>query len=110
MVQKTRKLESKKLKEGLEKYLQNIEYDELTKTERGALLITGEGKAKKSGIPVVFAVGVFNASPEQLAGAAFVADKNIEDQYKEAVRYMCQTIRGEKDFTEKEHEVAKPVS
>ena len=38
------------------------------------------------------------------------ADKNIEDQYKEAVRYMCQTIRGEKDFTEKEHEVAKPVS
>ena len=100
----------KKVKEGLEKYLQNIEYDELTKTERGALLLTGEGKARKTGIPVVFAVGVFNASPEQLAGAAFVADKNVEDQYKEAVRYMCQTIRGEKDFTEKEHEVAKPVT
>jgi hypothetical protein len=99
-----------KVKEGLGKYLQNIKYDELTKTERGALLLTGEGKAKKSGIPVVFAIGIFNASPEQLAGAAFVSDKNIEDQYKEAVRYMCQTIRRANDFTVEEHKVAKPVT
>jgi hypothetical protein len=99
-----------KVKEGLGKYLQNIQYDELTKTERGALLLTGQGKAKKTGIPIVFAIGIFNASPEQLAGAAFVCDKNIEDKYKEAVRYMCQTIRGEKDFTEKEHKVAKPIT
>ena len=100
----------KKVKQGLEKYLQDIEYDELTKTERGALLITGTGKGKKTGIPVVFAAGVFEAGPGQLAGTAFVVDKNVEDHYKEAVRYMCQTIRGEKDFTEQEHEVAKPVS
>ena len=57
----------------------------------------------------MFAAGVFNTSPEQIAGVAFVVDKNVEEHYKEAVRYMCQTIRGEKDFTEKEHEVAKPV-
>ena len=90
----------KKVKQGLEKYLQNVEYDKITKTERGALLITGTGNGKKTNIPVVFAVGVFEAGPGQLAGTAFVVDKNAEDHYKEAVRYMCQTIRGEKDFTE----------
>jgi hypothetical protein len=97
-----------KVRQGLEKYLKDVEYDELTKTERGALLITGAGKGRKTGLPVVFAAGVFEAGPGKLAGTAFVVDKNLEDQYKEAVRYMCQTIRGEKDFTEK-HEVAKPV-
>ena len=99
----------KKVKQGLEKYLQNVEYDKITKTERGALLITGTGNGRKTNIPVVFAVGVFEAGPGQLAGTAFVVDKNAEDHYKEAVRYMCQTIRGEKDFTEQRHEAAKPV-
>jgi len=98
------------IKDRLEKYLQNVKFDEPTKTDRGALLITGSGDARKSSIPVVFAIGVFNASPDQLAAAAFVADKNVEDHYKEAVRYMCQTIRGEKDLTEQKHEVAKPIS
>ena len=98
-----------KAKQGLEKYLQDVEYDDLTKTERGALLITGTGKGKKTGLPVVFAAGVFDASPGQIAGVAFVTDKNAEEYYKEAVRYMCQTIRGEKDFTEKKQEVLKPV-
>ena len=99
----------KKIKQGLEKYLQDVEYDDITKTERGALLITGEGKAKKSGIPIVFAAGAFEAAPGQLAGTAFLVDKNSEDRYKEAVRYMCQTIRGGKDLTEQRHEAAKPV-
>jgi hypothetical protein len=96
-----------RVRQGIEKYLQDVQYDGLTKTERGALLVTGAGKARKSGIPVVFAAGIFEAGPGQLAGAAFIADQNAEDHYKEAVRYMCQTIRGEKDFT---HEVAKPIS
>jgi hypothetical protein len=99
-----------KVKQGLDKYLQDIEYDEPTKTERGAILITGTGKGRKTGLPVVFASGVFESGPGQIAGAAFVVDKNLEDHYKEAVRYMAQSIRGEKDFTAKEHEVAKPVS
>jgi hypothetical protein len=99
----------KTLKEQLGKSLDEIKYDAVTKTERGALLLTGEGKSKKTGIPVVFAIGVFNASPEQLAGAAFVADKNVEEHYKQAVRYMCQTIRGEKELSQQEREAAKPV-
>ena len=37
----------KKVKQGLEKYLKDIDYDDLTKTERGALLITGTGKGKE---------------------------------------------------------------
>jgi uncharacterized protein YcfJ len=97
-----------KIRQGLEKYLQNIDYDDPTKTEGGALVITGTGKGKK-GVDVVFAAGVFDAAPGQLAGVAFVVDKNVEDRYKEAARYICKTIRVEKDFTEQKHEVAKPI-
>ena len=50
-----------KVKQGLEKYLQDIKYDNLTKTKRGALVLTGTGKGKKSGVAVVFAAGVFDA-------------------------------------------------
>ena len=100
----------KKIKQGLEKYLKNIEYDDPTKTENGALLITGTGTGKKGGTDVVFAAGVLDAAPGQLAGAAFIVDKSVDDRYKEAVRYIVKTIRTGKDLTEQKHEVAKPVS
>ena len=100
----------KKIKQGLEKYLKDIDYDDLTKTDNGALLITGTGKGKKAGTDVVFAVAVFEAAPEQLAGVAFIVDKSLDDRYKEAAGYIVKTIRVEKDLTEKEHEVAKPIS
>jgi hypothetical protein len=100
----------KKIKQGLEKYLKNIEFDDLTKTERGALLITGTGKGKKAGTNVVFAVGVFEAAPKQLAGVAFIVDKSVDDRYKEAVRYIVKTIQVEKDLTGEKREVAKPIS
>ena len=45
---------------------------------------------------MVFAAGVFDAGPGKLAGVAFVVDENVEDRYKEAVRYICKTIRVEK--------------
>jgi hypothetical protein len=89
-----------KIKGELSKYLQNIQYDELTKTKRGALILTGTGKGKKAGADVVFAAGVFDAAPQQLAGAAFVVDKNVEDHYKEAVRCICQTIRTKSDLAQ----------
>ncbi len=88
----------KKAKQGLEKTLKDIKYDEPTETERGALVVTGTGKGKKAGVEVVFAVGVFESGKGQLAGAAFIVDKDVEDHYKETVRSICQTIRGEKDF------------
>ena len=81
-----------KVKQGLERYLKDIKYDDLTETKRGALVVTGTGKAKKSGVAVVFAAGVFVAGAGQLAGAAFVVDAGIEDHYKETVRQICQTI------------------
>jgi hypothetical protein len=99
----------KKIKQGLEKNLNDIEYDELTKTDRGALLITGTGKGKKAGADVAFAVGVFEAAPKQLAGVAFIVDKSVDDRYKEAARYIVKTIRTEKDLAGQKHEVAKPV-
>jgi hypothetical protein len=99
-----------KVKQGLDKYLQDISYDELTKTERGALLVTGTGKAKKSGVDVVFAAGVFDAGGGQLTGVAFVADKDVEEHYKETVKYICQTIRGEQDLNNQRREAAKPVT
>ena len=90
-----------KVKQGLEKYLQDIKYDNLTKTKRGALVLTGTGKGKKSGVAVVFAAGVFDTGAGQLAGAAFVVDARIEEHYKETVRQICQTIRVADQFAEK---------
>ena len=99
-----------RIKQELEKYLQNINYDDPAETKGGAQIITGTGKAKRAGVDVVFAAGVFDAAPGQIAGIAFVADKDLEDHYKEAARYICQTIRTGEDFTQQEHEVAKPVT
>ena len=65
----------------------------MTKTKRGALVVTGTGKGKKSGVAVVFAAGVLDAGAGKLAGAAFVVDARIEDHYKETVGQICQTIR-----------------
>jgi uncharacterized protein YcfJ len=90
-----------KVKQGLEKYLQDIKYDNLTKTKRGALVLTGTGKGKKSGVAVVFAAGVFDTGAGQFAEAAFVVDARIEEHYKETVRQICQTIRVADQFVEK---------
>jgi hypothetical protein len=87
-----------KVKEGLDKYLQDIKYDRLTETKGGASVLTGTGKAKKAGVDVVFAAGVFDAGNGQLAGAVFVVDSKIEDHYKETVRGICQTLRRAGDF------------
>jgi hypothetical protein len=89
-----------KVKQGLAKHLNNIQYDKETTTKGGALLVTGTGKGKKGGVDVVFAAGVFDAAPGQLAGAAFIVDEDIEQHYKETVRSICQTIHVEEDFEE----------
>jgi uncharacterized protein (TIGR03000 family) len=87
-----------KVKQGLEKFVKDIQYDDLTKTDAGSLVITGTGKGKKSGVDVVFAAGVLDAGSGQLVGAAFVVDKGVEDHYKETVRYICHTIRRTQDL------------
>ena len=99
-----------KIKQGLEKYLTDIDYDDITKTDNDALLITGTGKGKKAGTDVVFSAAVFDAAPGQLAGVAFVVDKNLDDRFKEAVSYIVQTIQVEKDLAGQKHEVAKPIT
>jgi hypothetical protein len=91
----------KKVKEGLEKYFQDIKYDEASETNGGTMVITGTGKTKKSGVEVAFAVGVFEAQKGQLAGAAFVVDEKMEDHYKETVRGICETLRRADDFAKK---------
>lgn len=89
---------AKKVQAGLENHLQNVEYDESSKTKGGALVITGTGKGKKKGVDVVFAAAVFDAGKGQLVGAAFVVDSKIEDHYKETVKGICQTLRRAADF------------
>jgi hypothetical protein len=91
----------KKLKAGLEVYLQDVKYDEPTETKGGATVITGTGKAKKAGVDVVFATAVFDVAKGQLGGAAFVVDAKIEDHYKETVRGICETLRRGDDFDKK---------
>jgi hypothetical protein len=88
----------KKVKEGIEKYLKDVKYDEPSQTKGGAVVITGTGKGKKAGVDVVFAVGLFDAGNGQLVGAAFVVDSKVENYYKETVRGICQTIRRTADF------------
>jgi hypothetical protein len=88
----------KKVKTGLENYLQDIKFDEQTETKGGALVVTGTGKAKKAGAEVVFAAAVFDAGKGQLVGAAFVVDEKIEDHYKDTVRGICETLRRADDF------------
>ena len=100
----------KKIKQGLEKYLKDIDYDDITKTENDALLITGTGKGKKAGTDVVFSAAVFDAAPGQLAGVAFIVDKKLDDRFKEAVSYIVKTIQVEKDLAGQKHEVAKPIT
>jgi hypothetical protein len=87
----------KQVKEGLELYLKDIKFDEPSETKGGAVVITGTGKAKKAGVDVTFAAGMFDAGKGQLVGAAFVADSKIEDYYKETVRGICQSIRRAED-------------
>jgi hypothetical protein len=82
-----------KVKHGLERYLQDIKFDDQKETKRGALVVTGTGRGKKAGVSVVFAAGVFDAGASQIAGAAFVVDAGIEEHYKETIRQICQTIR-----------------
>ena len=88
----------KKLKEGLENYLKDVQYDEPSETKGGATVITGTGTGKKAGVGVVFATGLFDAGNGQLVSATFVVDSKIEDYYKETVRGICQTIRRSQDF------------
>ena len=90
----------KKVQAGLANYLQDIKFDEPSETKGGALLTTGTGKAKKAGVDVVFAAGVFDAGNGQLVGAAFVVDSKMEDHYKETVRGICQTLRRAGDFNQ----------
>jgi hypothetical protein len=90
-----------KIKKGLEKSLQDIKYDEATTKESGALVVTGIGKGKKSGVDLVFAMAVLDSGSGQLVGAAFVVDENLEERYKETVRDICQTVRRAADFTQK---------
>jgi hypothetical protein len=89
------------IKHGLERYLQDIKFDETTETKRGALVVTGTARGKKPGVDVVFAAGVLDAGAGQIAGAAFVVDARIEDHYKDAVRYICETIRVGDQLAEK---------
>jgi len=91
----------KRVKQGLPQYVQDIKYDDVTETKRGALVLTGTAKGKKAGVDVVFAAGVFDAGAGQLVAAAFVVDSRIEDYYKETVRQICQTIRVGDQFAEK---------
>jgi hypothetical protein len=89
----------KKVKEGLENFLNDVKYDDPSETKGGSVVITGTGKGKKSGVDVVFAVGLLDAGKGQLVGAAFVVDSKTENHYKATIRGICETIRRAEDFT-----------
>jgi uncharacterized protein YcfJ len=90
-----------RVKQMLPHYLHDIKFDDQTETKRGATVVTGTANGNKTGVNVVFAVGVMDAGAGQMVGAAFVVDAGIEDHYKETIRQICQTIRLGDQLTEK---------
>jgi hypothetical protein len=89
------------VKQMLPQYLQDIKYDEQTESKRGATVLTGTAKGKKTGVDVVFAVGVMDDGAGDVVGSAFVVDAAIEEHYKETIRHICHTIRIGHDLAEK---------
>jgi hypothetical protein len=89
-----------KIKEGLEEYLTEIKYDELTETEGGALVLSGKGKGKESGVEIVFTSGVFQSGPERFAGIVFIVDADIEKYYEKTVLAISESVLVEADFPE----------
>lgn len=88
---------AKAIKERLEKALTDVKFDEPAETKGGAKVVTGTAKDKK-GVEVSFAAGIFEAAQGQLVGGAFVVDSKIDEQYKETIRGICETIRRADDF------------
>jgi len=93
-----------KIKEGIEDYLKDIKYDELTETERGSLIVSGTGKGKETGVDVVFTAAVFASGKDQLSGLVFIIDASIEKYYEKTVLAICKSILVEKDFAHEEQE------
>ena len=89
-----------KIKEGLEEYLTEIKYDETTATDGGALVLSGKGKGKESGVEVVFTSGVFQSGPERFAGIVFIVDADIEKYYEKTILAICESVLVEADFPE----------
>ncbi len=87
-----------KIRQGLEDYLEEIKYDELSETESGSLVLSGTGKGKKSGVDVVFTSAVFESGPGRFAGIVFIVDADIEKYYEKTVLAICQSVLIEADF------------
>ena len=92
------------VKEGLEDYLEEIKYDELTETESDSLVLSGTGKGKESGVDLVFTSAVFESGPERFAGIVFIVDADIEKYYEKTVLAICQSVLVEADFADEEAE------
>jgi hypothetical protein len=86
-----------KIKEGLEEYLKEIQYDETTKTESGATILSGTGKGKESGVGVVFTSAVFT-SGERHCGIVFIVDADIEKYYEKTILAICKSVLVEEDL------------
>jgi hypothetical protein len=80
--------------------LTEIKYDELTETEGGALVLSGTGKGKKSGVEVVFTSAVFQTGPDRFAGIAFIVDADIEKYYEKTALAIFESVLVEADFAD----------
>jgi heat shock protein HslJ len=88
-----------KIKEGLQDYLKEIQYDETTKTESGSLVLSGSGKGKQSEVDLVFTSAVF-LSGKRNCGLVFIVDADIEKYYEKTVLAICESVLLEEDFAE----------
>jgi hypothetical protein len=92
-----------KIKEGLEEYLKEIQYDETAKTESGSTVVSGTGKGKESGVDVVFTSAVFT-SGQKHCGMVFIVDADIEKYYEKTILAICKSVLVAEDFADETEE------
>ncbi len=91
-----------KIKEGIEEYLKDVEYDKTAKTAGGALILAGTGRGKKTDVDIVFTTAVFESGEGQLSGIVFIVDADIEKYYEKTILAICKSVLVEEDFADEE--------
>ncbi|MGB0599732.1 MAG: META domain-containing protein [Rubripirellula sp.] len=86
-----------KVKSGLDTYLTGIQYNALSKSDKGASILSGTGQKKDSGEAIAFTSRLFR-SGTKYCGILFVINADSEKESQKTVLTICESIRVEQDF------------
>ena len=86
-----------KVKKGLDTYLTSIQYNQVSKSNNGRVILSGTGQKKDSGEAIVFTSRLF-WSGTKYCGILFVMNADSEKENQKTVLDICESIRVEQDF------------